>query len=231
MKITVLNGNMRHGSTWNSMNMLVGEISKRCETEVTEFFLPRDMPHFCAGCFSCLLKGEETCPHASSVAPILTAILDADLIILTSPVYAMDVSGALKALLDHLCFMWMSHRPDPRMFGKVGVVITTTAGAGLGHTVKTMKNSLTFWGVKKVYAMKNAVAASKWEDVREETKAKIQKQAEVAARKIVKSAGHTGKVSSPLFRTFFMGMMRGMMRKNTWNPTDRKHWVQQGWIN
>lgn len=231
MKITVINGNMRHGSTWNSMNTLMQEISKRCETEVTEFFLPRDMPHFCAGCFSCLMKGEETCPHASSVAPIVKAMLDADLIILTSPVYAMDVSGTLKALLDHLCFMWMSHRPNPRMFNKVGVAITTTAGAGLSHTVKTMKNSFTFWGVKKVYTMKNVVAASKWEDVRDETKEKIHKEAESMARKIVKSVGHIDRVRSPLFRTFFLRMMRGMMKKNTWNATDRRHWEQQGWIN
>jgi len=230
MKITVINGNMRHGSTWNSMNTLVEEISKGCETEVSEFFLPKDMPHFCAGCFSCLMKGEETCPHASAVAPILKAILDADLIILTSPVYAMDVSGALKALLDHLCFMWMSHRPDPRMFNKVGVAITTTAGAGLDHTVKTMRNSLSFWGVKKVFAMKNAVAASKWEEVSEEKKAKIQKQASSMAGDIVRTVAHIDKVRSPLFRTIFFRMMRGMMMKNTWNLRDRRHWEQLGWI-
>ena len=46
MKITVINGNARHGSTWHSMDTLVKELSKYDETSVTEFFLPRDMPPF-----------------------------------------------------------------------------------------------------------------------------------------------------------------------------------------
>ena len=41
---------------------------------VTEFFLPKDMPHFCAGCFSCFLRGENACPHADLVQPIARAI-------------------------------------------------------------------------------------------------------------------------------------------------------------
>jgi NAD(P)H-dependent FMN reductase len=100
---------------------------------------------------SCFLNGEDTCPHASFTKPIIEAMAGADLIILTSPVYAMDVSGQMKALLDHLCFMWMSHRPDLRMFDKVGVTVSTTAGAGLGHAAKTLKNCLVFLGVKRVF--------------------------------------------------------------------------------
>jgi hypothetical protein len=33
-----------------------------------------------------------------------------------------------------------------------------------------------------------------------------------------------------VFRSFFLWMMRGMMQKNTWNLTDRRHWEAQGWI-
>jgi len=56
----------------------------------------------------------------------------------------------MKALPDHLCFMWMSHRPHPAMFSKVGLTISTTAGAGLSHTAKTLRNSLTFWDVRRI---------------------------------------------------------------------------------
>ena len=100
MKITVINGSMRRGSTWNSTQAILKELSKIQETQVTEFFLPRDMPHFCAGCYSCFYKGENTCPHAGAVQPIAQAILEADLVVLTSPVYGFDVSGQMKALLD-----------------------------------------------------------------------------------------------------------------------------------
>jgi multimeric flavodoxin WrbA len=149
MKITVINGNTRHGSTWHCMDLIMEELSKYEEIEKTEFTLPKDLPEFCRGCFSCFLNGEDTCPHASFVAPIVKAVLDADLIVLTSPVYGMDVTGQMKAFIDHLCFMWVSHRPNPRMFTKIGLTVTTTAGAGLKHTSKTMKNSLDFWCVRK----------------------------------------------------------------------------------
>jgi multimeric flavodoxin WrbA len=231
MKITVINGNARHGSTWHSMDTLVKELAKYDETHLTEFFLPRDMPHFCNGCFSCLMRGEASCPHASSVTPIVSAMLDADVIILTSPVYAMDVSGQMKALLDHLCFMWMSHRPNPEMFLKIGITITTTAGAGLGHTAKTLQNSLKFWGVKKIFSAKYPVAAMKWDEISDKKKVQIKKAASVMAKKIAKDVRNKEKLPNPLFRSIFFKMMVGMMKKNTWNPTDRQHWQDQGWLN
>jgi multimeric flavodoxin WrbA len=228
MKITLINGSMRHGSTWHCADAVLQELRKTGDTQVTEFFLPRDMPHFCNGCFSCIYHGEDTCPHASSIQPLVEAMTQADLIVLTSPVYAMDVSGGMKALLDHLCFMWMSHRPNAAMFGKVGLTVVTAAGSGLSHTAKTLKNSLRFWGVKKVYGFSSRVAAMKWSDVSEKTQAKIRRNAEKLAVRIVKSV--SARTQRPLFRSFFFRLMAGMQKKNDWNPTDRNHWLAQGWL-
>lgn len=230
MKITVINGNMRHGSTWHCMDLLRQQISKLEMVKVTEFSLPKDMPHFCNGCFACIYHGENTCPHSEVVSPIVTALTEADLIILTSPVYAMDVSGQLKALLDHLCFMWMSHRPNPKMFNKVGLTINTTAGAGLSTATKTMQNSLKFWGLKRVFTLKSAVSAMKWDDVTPKKQAQLEKQTAALAKRIVKSVNSIEKIPSPFFRRFFFFLMTGMMKKNTWNPTDKNHWESQGWL-
>jgi multimeric flavodoxin WrbA len=230
MKITVLHGNARKGSTWHLTDLLKQELSKKSELEVTEFTLPRDMPHFCNGCFSCFMNGEHTCPHAASVQPIAKALLDADVIILASSVYAMDATGQMKAMLDHLCYMWMSHRPDPRMFNKIGVTVVTTAGAGLKHTTKTLNSSLKFWGVKRTYAFRGAVSAMRFSDVPEKKLARARKDIEKLASKIAKAAEHPEKLSAPLFRSFFMKIMTGMMKKNTWNLRDRKHWEDNGWL-
>ncbi|KNZ42625.1 flavodoxin family protein [Acetobacterium bakii] len=230
MKVTVINGNTRHGSTWHCMDLLKQELSRYEAIEVTEFYMPRDMPHFCKGCFSCFLNGEETCPHAESIDPIVKAMEEADLVVLTSPVYGMDVSGQLKALLDHLCFMWLSHRPNPKMFNTVGLSISTTAGAGLSHTTKTMQNSLKFWGLKKRFALKEPVSAMKWDEVPTKNKAKIRRDVALTAKKIAEKVSNIEKQPSPLFRRFMFKMMLGMMKKNTWNPTDRNHWEAQGWL-
>ena len=221
---------MRHGSTWHCMDLLLQELSHHGEVEKTEFFLPKDMPHFCNGCFSCIYNGEHTCPHAEVVQPIVQAMLNADVIILTSPVYAMDISGQMKALLDHLCYMWMSHRPNPAMFNKIGVTICTTAGAGLKHTSKTLQNSLKFWGVKRLFSYSNPVSAKKWSEVKPEKQQRISQDLKAMAERITKAVNGAEKLSPPLFRRFFLWIMRGMMSKNTWNPRDRRHWEQQGWI-
>lgn len=230
MRVTVINGNLRHGSTWHCADAVIGEIRKLEDAELAEFFLPKDMPHFCLGCFSCITRGESTCPHATSVKPILDAILWADLIVLTSPVYAMNVSAQMKALLDHLCFMWMSHRPNPMMFGKIGLTVSTTAGAGLGQSTKAMRDSLTFWGAKRVYSLKSPVSAMSWDDVNEVRKVSIGRAAKRIAGLVVRSHRRRKASANPLFRSFFFSIMRGMMRKNDWNPTDRKHWEANGWL-
>ncbi len=230
MKITVINGNMHHGSTWHCKDQFMQELARYGSLEVSEFSLPKDMPHFCTGCFSCIYNGEQTCPHAVQVSPIVEALLQADVIVMTSPVYGMDVSGQLKALLDHLCFMWMSHRPNPGMFQKVGVTFVTTAGVGAGHTTKTMRNSLKFWGVKRLFSFKYAVAASKWSEVSDKKLTAIKKETAVMAKRVAKAVERRNKLSSPLFTKFFFTMMTGMMKKNTWNSTDRNHWQTQGWL-
>ena len=230
MKVTVINGNARHGSTWNCTQTILKKLENYGELEVTEFFLPKDMPHFCCGCFSCFLNGEGTCPHAASVQPIADALLDADLIVLTSSVYALDVTGQMKALLDHLCYQWMSHRPNPLMFNKIALTVVTTAGAGLSHTTKTMRNSLQFWGVKRIHSYKNPVSAMKWSDVPEEKQAKIQKEAAALAHRIAKEVQNAKKLPSPFLRSVIMRAMAGMMRKNDWNLRDRQHWEDHKWF-
>lgn len=230
MKITVINGTMRHGSTWHCKDLLLNKISQLEETQVREFYLPKDMTDFCTGCFSCFLNGEDSCPHANQIQPIVTALEEADLVILTSSVYGLDVTGQLKALLDHLCFMWISHRPNPKMFNKVGISFATTAGAGLSHTTKTMQNSLKYWGVKKRFASKQRVAAMKWTDISDKKRRQIENNIEQLAKKATRSVADIEHSRAPLFRKIMFNMMKSMIKKNDWNPTDRNHWEANGWL-
>jgi multimeric flavodoxin WrbA len=231
MKITVINGNMRHGSTWNCKELFLSELAKNQTNEVIEFSLPVDMPHFCVGCFGCITKGEDTCPHASSVQPITKALLEADLIILTSSVYGMDVTGQMKTLLDHLCYQWMSHRPNAAMFRKIAVTITTTAGVGSTHATKTLTNSLKFWGVKRIVSAKYAVGAMKWEEVTAKNQHKIETLIRAKARKVEYYVKRRDTLPVSPFTRFFFWMMQKMMKKNDWNLTDRNHWEKMGWLN
>ena len=158
MKIVVINGQNHKGSTWSIGNMLVQKIQG--EKEVKEYFLPRDLNHFCMGCFACL-EARERCPYWPEKAPILQDMQAADLLIFTSPNYCMMPSAPMKAFLDLFFTNWMNHKPLREMFSKRAVVISTAAGAGAKNTVKLIGNNLENWGVPEIHsyaAVVNAIA-------------------------------------------------------------------------
>ena len=51
------------------------------------------------------------------------------------------------------------------MFSKRAVVISTAAGAGMKSTNKDMADSLSFWGVPKIYKIGFGVHAVSWKEV------------------------------------------------------------------
>ncbi|HWR23053.1 MAG TPA: flavodoxin family protein [Feifaniaceae bacterium] len=230
MNVAVVNGNARYGSTWHCKELFLEELNKLTGVTLTEFTLPGDMPHFCAGCFNCFFKGEKTCPHANSVQPIVQALLAADVIVMTSPVYVFGASGQMKAFLDHLGYLWLPHRPHPSMFHKIGVTISTTAGAGLSHAARTMANSLKYWGARRVLSFRSAVAASSWDEVTEKKRVNIRRQMRALAENTVKNARRVEKLPVPLIQRVMFSAIRSMMKKGGSNARDLEYWKEQGWL-
>ncbi len=222
MKIVLINGTNHKGSTYH----IARQLADKLKGETTEFFLPRDFDEFCLGCTTCFVKGEEYCPHHSKIEKITKALLEADVIILDSPVYVYHASGAMKALLDHYGYMWMSHRPEESMFKKQGVVISTAAGAGTKSTMKDMKDSLFFWGVAKNYEFGIPVAATSWEQINEKKLKKIDKATTRIAKKIIK---RNGKVKPNIGAKLFFAIMRLLQKNGGWNPKDKEYWKEKGW--
>ena len=224
MKIVVINGQNHKGSTWSIGNMLVQKIQG--EKEVKEYFLPRDLNHFCMGCFACL-EARERCPYWPEKAPILQDMQAADLLIFTSPNYCMMPSAPMKAFLDLFFTNWMSHKPLPQMFSKGAVVISTAAGAGAKNTVKLIGNNLTNWGIPQVHSYAAVVNAMNWGMVPPRKKAKIEKDMDKLARKLSRS----GRVSVGI-RTRFLFWFYGGMQKAGWgaSPEEKQYWIENGWL-
>ena len=105
------------GSTYNITKLFLNKLADE-NTEIIEFFMPRDTPSSCVGCCNCFTKGELQCPHAEMVQPVVRAIEEADLVILDSPCYVLGMTGQLKTFLDHMGYRWLAHRPHPQMFGR-----------------------------------------------------------------------------------------------------------------
>ena len=222
MDIVVIHGQSHKGSTYNIAHMLAEKLGG----DVTEFFLPRDFGEFCLGCTSCFINGEEKCPHHEKLSPITKAIDKADVIILASPVYVYHTTGAMKALLDHYGYRWMPHRPDEKMFAKQGVCISTAAGAGMGSANKDMADSLTFWGIGKVYKYGVAVAATDWDGINPKKRAAIEKRTSSLADTIKKNIGRV----KPTLKTKGLFFIMSMFQKNGYNPRDKEYWKNKGWL-
>lgn len=83
MKIVVINGTEIKGCTYHTKEEFLKPL--RGENVVIEYYLPKDMPHFCCGCKICIMLGTDKCPHTQAVTPIYNAMLDADLLVKEEP--------------------------------------------------------------------------------------------------------------------------------------------------
>ena len=222
MKIVIINGQNHKGSTYHIGRMLAEEVGG----EIKEFFLPRDFSDYCVGCSQCFRVGSEKCPHYDAQQPILKAMDEAELLILTSPVYVYHASAPMKNFLDHQGHRWMVHRPKAEMFRKQAVCISTAAGAGMKSTNKDMSDSLFFWGVPKRYKLGVAVRAVNWDGVDEKIKASIEKKVHRLAKKIVRNQN---KCKPGIKTAGFFYIMRMMQKKAGWCEPDVKYWNEMGW--
>ncbi len=222
MKTVIIHGQNHKGSTY----YIARQVAEKIGGETIEFFLPRDFGQFCVGCTQCFMVSETKCPHYEMLKPITTALDEADVIILASPVYVYHATGAMKAFLDHYGYRWMVHRPLKSMFHKQGVCISTAAGAGMKSTNKDMADSLFFWGVPKTYRYGLAAAATDWNHVSDKKKNATDKATTSIAKRILR---HHGKVKPGLKTKGFFSIMR-MLQKNGFNAADMTYWKENGWI-
>lgn len=224
MNIAIIYGSSRHGSTWNIVQKFVSQLA--CGGEVREFYMPSALPEMCKGCGVCVTQGARYCPHRQFVAPIVRALDQADLIILSSATSVYHVTGSMKNFLDHMAYRWMLHRPSPTMFTKSALVITTAAGGGMKSTIQDMSDSLSYWGVGKIWTYGKAVHSIGWESVSPRVKKSIDSEVTRLSAKI--GSGGCAVVPSAAVRKRFH-MIR-VMRKVMLMPIDREYWGVRGWL-
>jgi multimeric flavodoxin WrbA len=197
-----------------------------CAKEDTSEFYVNHI-NSCVGCFQCVMKGEDTCPHRSQIEEMITAIEAADVIIIDSPTYVLSMSGQLKTFFDHMGYRYISHRPHPSMKKKIGVAISTTAGAGADKTTKQIASQMFWWSVGKIYRFPVTVAAMNWNEMSEKRKTKAERK----AARLAKAIQHKhGRVKPGIKARFMFFIMKQMHKDMDYSPLDMKFWKDQGWI-
>lgn len=102
MNIVILNGSpRRNGNT----DMLVDELIKgisESQCHITSVYPSKLKIHSCIGCNSCYKNEEHKCVFDDDMTKCYDILLQADVIVVASPVYFYGITSQLKALVDRL---------------------------------------------------------------------------------------------------------------------------------
>ena len=222
MKIVLIHGQNHKGSSYHIGRILAEQFEN---SEVQEFFLPRDLEHFCIGCYNCI-ETEEKCPFYTEKKRIMREVERADLLIFTTPTYCMRASSPMKSFIDLTFTYWLSHKPRACMFSKRAVVISTAAGTGAKSAIKDVATALFYWGVPYIKEYGIAVQAMNWAQVTDKKKEKINADMVSLARKISEQKPRVG-----IKTKFMFNMMRMMQLKNLGSgETEKDYWLENGWL-
>ena len=168
---------------------------------------------YCKGCHGCFTKGEAHCPHAAIYQPIIQKIHEADCLILTSPVYAVNVSALVKGFFD--LGAYNHHRP--RFFSKKALVISSTAGAYAGKICGYMRDELLQWGFNRAYTLPVTRRGAA------EPTPKMKAACRDAARKFYNDAA-SGKLHNPSLKQIFFYQLWRNFTLNIKDSADYAYW-------
>jgi multimeric flavodoxin WrbA len=231
MKILFLIGSYRRNGNTDQLTGLIREHlqqeadQSQTPLEIETIYLGQQKIGFCQGCRICYDRGGEFCPMKDDIHVIKAKMVEADGILLASPVYVDDVSGITKNFIDRLCHV--CHRPQ--FAGKIAYLVATTGGTRTGKTLDTMKLALRTWGFHisgqsgyKMGALMN----------REETKNQFDDRAKKAAETLFQAIYKRNYLYPSFFELMVFKIQQMSWRKKGKPGTvDYSHWEKNGWFN
>lgn len=118
LKVLILSSSPRKGGNSDALCDQFAEGAKSAGHQVEKIFLAEKKIGYCTACYACQ-KGK--CSQNDDASFILEKMLDADVIVLATPVYFYTMSAQLKALIDRSVMIF------PRLINKKFYYIMTMA--------------------------------------------------------------------------------------------------------
>ena len=145
-KVIGINGSARKdGNTAFLIKSVFSELEHEgIDTELIQ--LAGNTIRGCAACGQCFENKDEQCANDRDIVnDCIAKMIDADGIILGSPVYFFDVTAEMKALIDRAGFVSMAN--DGLFTRKVGSAVVVQRRAGATHALDTMLHFLLIGGM------------------------------------------------------------------------------------
>lgn len=222
MKILVIMGSPRKGNTYHAAERIRDFMQKRTEVE-WEYVMLRDL-HIeqCRGCASCIVRGEEFCPIKDDAASLEKKMQGADGVIFATPVYALQVTGLMKAFIDRHAYV--CHRP--RFFAKKALLLTTAGAIGNREVLDYLYQLVRIWGFDVADQVGLLV-----EILPEYRRLENEQRLETAAEAFL-AALRSGSPSRPglMDVIIFHGMRASFDELKEMFPADYAYWTDKGWM-
>jgi len=141
MRVIGFNGSPRKdGNTFILINHVLRELEREgIETELVQ--LSEKEIHGCIACYKCIENKDRRCAVKNDAAnEYIEKMVEADGILLGSPVYFIDVTPEMKALIDRAGFV---SRANGGMYkNKVGAAVAALRRSGAMHAIDSMNHFL-----------------------------------------------------------------------------------------
>jgi len=176
----------------------------------------------CKGCYGCVIRGEDKCPIKDDRDLISNELIEADGLILASPVYSHMVSALMKNFFDR--FGYLAHRPQ--FFDKFALSMVTCSGYGAEDALKYMEKMLSVFGFNLAPSLELQIHPGK---VPEESKIKNREKTIQAVKALVEKIekGERDKPSLNLMVPFSIFKYVSRLDKNLM-PADYEYYKDKG---
>jgi len=145
-KVIGINGSARKdGNTAFLIRRVFAELEHEgIDTELIQ--LAGNTIRGCAACGQCVENKDERCANDKDIVnDCIAKMIDADGIILGSPVYFLDVPAEMKALIDRAGFVSMAN--EGLFTRKVGAAVVVQRRTGATHAFDTLLHFLLYGGM------------------------------------------------------------------------------------
>ncbi len=220
MKILTIHGSPHKGSTYDATMEFLKLLGNRIEIEVTHEFLFQEHLELCRGCGACVIRGEERCPNKDRIREIHALILESDAVLITTPVYALQVTALVKNFIERSSFVF--HRPC--YFGKWFMSISTQFYSGDKDVEKYLASVMNFWGFNVIPGLRLTMS---------QKKEVIEKTITAAVNRFLNVQTHKRFLVPKMKDLMMFRVRRTVMKSKSYLeefPRDVEYFRKQGWL-
>lgn len=101
-KVLILSASPRKGGNSDTLCNQLMEGAQQAGHQVEKIFLKEKKINYCTGCGACYNRGNG-CSQKDDMENMLNKMIDADIIVMATPVYFYTMNGQMKTFIDRTC--------------------------------------------------------------------------------------------------------------------------------